>query len=136
MRASLHETMESPRKTRSHPMRHAIPVNVGHNAKHATSPMYTLDVFLLSGPMTDKFVKKNPVVSRGIQMRGDQTLLDLHRAIFGAFGRWEEHMFEFQFGKGPMDPNAPRYVLPSAFNEDIGEGNPPVGRVDQTTLES
>jgi len=117
-------------------MPRAIPVKVGHNAKRATSPIYTLDVFLLSGPLTDKFVKKNPVVSRRIQMRGDQTLLDLHRAIFDAFGRWEEHMFEFQFGKGPMDPNAPRYVLPSAFKEDIGEGNPPVGTVDQTTLDS
>jgi hypothetical protein len=78
-----------------------------------TVPVYTLDVFLLGGPMTNKFVKKNPVVSRTIQLRGDQTLLDLHHAIFEAFGRWEEHMFEFQFGKGPMDPDAPRYVLPS-----------------------
>jgi hypothetical protein len=69
-------------------------------------------------------------------MRGDQTLLDLHHAIFEAFGRWEEHMFEFQFGKGPMDPNAPRYVLPSAFKEDMGDRNPPAGRVDQTTLDS
>jgi hypothetical protein len=39
-------------------------------------------------------------------MRGDQTLEDLHHAIFDAFGRWEQHMYEFQFGKGPMDPKA------------------------------
>jgi hypothetical protein len=98
--------------------------------------VYTLDVFLLSGPITEKFAKKNPVVSRTIQMRGDQTLLDLHHAIFKAFGRWEEHMFEFQFGKGPMDPNGPRYVLPSAFEVDRGEKNPVAGRVDQTTLDA
>jgi hypothetical protein len=58
-------------KLRSHPMPRAIPVKVGHNAKHATSPMYTLDVFLISGPMTDKFVEKNPVVSRRIQMQSE-----------------------------------------------------------------
>src|SRR6516162_11191506 len=76
---------------------------------------YTLEVFLLSGPVTEKFAKRNPVVSRTIQIRGDQTLEDLHHALFDAFGRWEEHLYEFQFGKGPMDPKGPRYVLPSAL---------------------
>ena len=28
--------------------------------------LYTLEVFLLSGPVTEKFAKKNPVVSRTI----------------------------------------------------------------------
>src|SRR5438132_3383173 len=98
--------------------------------------LYTLEVFLLSGPITEKFARKNPVVSRTIQIRGDQALEDLHHAIFDAFGRWEEHMYEFQFGKGPMDPKAPRYVLPSAFEGQGGEKNPPAGRVDQTTIES
>ncbi len=26
--------------------------------------LYTLEVFILSGPMTEKFVKQNPVISR------------------------------------------------------------------------
>src|SRR5215468_3106424 len=98
--------------------------------------LYTLEVFLLSGPITEKFAKKNPVVSRTIQMRGDQTLEALHHALFDAFGRWEEHMYEFQFGKGPMDPKGPRYVLPSAFAAKSGGDNPPAGRVDTTTLAS
>ena len=98
--------------------------------------LYTLEVFLLSGPLIKKFVKKNPKVSRTIQIRGDQTLEDLHRAIFDAFDRWDEHMYEFQFGKGPMDPEGSRYVLPSAFEVDIGEKNPPTGRVDQTRIDS
>jgi hypothetical protein len=76
--------------------------------------LYTLEVFIISGPVTEKFARKNPVVSRTIQMRGDQTLEDLHHAIFDAFDRFDEHLYEFQFGKGPMDPQAPRYVLPSA----------------------
>jgi hypothetical protein len=96
--------------------------------------LYTLEVFLFSGPVTEKFAKKNPVVSRTIQIRGDQTLEDLHYAIFDAFGRWEEHMYEFQFGKGPMDPKARRYVLPSAVAGLPGEDNPPGGRVDTTTI--
>ena len=38
-------------------------------------------------------------------IRGDQTLEDLHHAIFDALGREEEHMYEFQLGgTGPMDP--------------------------------
>ena len=45
-------------------------------------------------------------------------------------------MYEFQFGKGPMDPKAPRYVLPNAFNVDMGEKNQPAGSVDQTAIES
>jgi pRiA4b ORF-3-like protein len=98
--------------------------------------LYTLEVFLLSGPITAKFAKKNPVVARTIQIRGDQTLEDLHHAIFDAFGRWEEHMYEFQFGKGPMDPKAPRYGLPHAFEVERGEKNPPVGRVDQARIDS
>jgi hypothetical protein len=98
--------------------------------------LYTLEVFLLSGPITEKFARKNPVVSRTIQIRGDQTLEDLHHAIFDAFGRGEEHLYEFQFGKGPMDPKAPRYVLPSACEIEGGEDNPPTGRVDRTTIES
>ena len=64
-------------------------------------------------PVTEKFAKKNPEISRTIQIRGDQTLEDLHHAIFDAFDRGEEHMYEFQFGKRPMDPKGPRYVLPT-----------------------
>jgi hypothetical protein len=98
--------------------------------------LYTLEVFLISGPITEKFAKKNPMISRTIKIRGDQTLEDLHHAIFDAFGRWEHHMYEFQFGKGPMDPEAPRYVMPNPFEIDVGEENPPAGRVDQASMES
>src|SRR3954465_1749495 len=98
--------------------------------------LYTLEVFVLSGPIAEKFARKNPVVSRSIQIRGDQTLEDLHHAIFDAFGRRDEHMYEFRLGKGPMDPKAPRYVLPGAFETDLGGANPPADRVDQTSIES
>ena len=97
--------------------------------------LYTLEAFLISGPITEKFAKKNPVVSRTIQIRGDQTLEDLHHALFEAYGRWEEHMYEFQFGKRPMDPKGPRYVLGMSGEIDDG-GDPPAGFVAETTLDS
>jgi hypothetical protein len=100
-----------------------------------TVRLYELEVFLIGGPVTAKFAKRNRVVSRTILIRGDQTLADLHHAIFQAFGRWEEHLYEFQFGKGPMDPEGLRYVLASAFMVQSAEDRPPAGRVDLTTIE-
>jgi hypothetical protein len=108
----------------------------GHPARPGGARVYTLEVFLLNGPITESFAKKNRVVSRTILIRGDQTLEDLHDAIFDAFGRWDQHAYEFQFGKGPMDPEGRRYVLPSAFQFPIAGSKPPAGRVDQTRLDS
>jgi hypothetical protein len=71
--------------------------------------LYTLQVFLIDGPVGEEFAERE--LSRTIQIRGNQTLADLHRAIFDAFDREEEHMYEFQFGKGPHDPEGPRYTL-------------------------
>jgi hypothetical protein len=95
--------------------------------------VYTLDVSLLSGPITRAFAKKNRSVVRTIEIRGDQTLEDLHWALFDAFGRDDAHMYEFQFGKGPMDPKGPRYVMPEAGDDGVG---PPVaGYTDETTID-
>ena len=95
--------------------------------------LYTLDVSIMSGPMTESFLKKNKIVSRTLQIRGDQTLAELHRAIFDAFDREEEHMYEFQVGgEGPMDPQARRYVLPAGMRG----GDKPAGGVKDTTIES
>ena len=55
--------------------------------------LFTMDVFIIGGPMTGKFSKKNEVISRTIQIRGDQTLEDLHYASFGAFDREDEYMY-------------------------------------------
>ena len=98
--------------------------------------LYTLDVFIISGPITKSFAQKNRVISRTIQIRGDQTLEELHHAIFAAFDREEEHMYEFQVGgKGPMDPQARRYVLPVCDHELEPEGRP-AGDVEHTTIGS
>ena len=63
------------------------PVKPHEPADRGGVRLYTLEVFILSGPVSEKFVKKNPVMSRTIQVRGDQTLEDLHHAIFDAFDR-------------------------------------------------
>ena len=97
--------------------------------------LYALEVFIIGGPVTPKFAKKNPVVSRTIEIRGNQTLEDLHYAIFDAFARWDEHLYEFQFGKKPMDPKAARYVMPIDL-AGPDDDEPPAGRVDETTIDS
>jgi len=60
--------------------------------------VYTLEIFIIGGPVTRKFAKKNPVMSRTIEIQGEQTLEDLHYAIFEAFDREDNHMYEFQVG--------------------------------------
>jgi hypothetical protein len=84
--------------------------------------LFTLDVYIVEGPISEEFAKKNKVISRTIQIRGNQTLADLHNAIFDAFDRFDHHLYEFQVGgKGPMDPKAKRYT-PDEAMEDFMTG--------------
>jgi hypothetical protein len=105
-------------------------------AARATVRLHTLEVLLVSGPLPAAFARANPVVARTIQVGGDQTLADLHQAIFAAFGRDQEQMYEFQLGKGPADPEGRRYVLPGAQGMALEGTRPPAGRVTDTTLDS
>lgn len=97
---------------------------------------YTLEIRIIDGAMTETFAKQHPVVSRTIQIRGDQMLVQLHRAIFRAFDREEEHMYEFQFGKSPRDRSAAHYVLPVVLEDPMGWEDKPTGVVTRTTLGS
>jgi hypothetical protein len=55
-------------------------------------------------------------------------------AIFKAFDREEQHLYEFQVGgRGPQDPKAKCYGLPMAMKETFG-GTKPAGDVTQTRL--
>jgi hypothetical protein len=92
-----------------------------------------LEVFIIGGPITERFTKRNPVISRMIKIRGDQTLADLHLTIFDVFDRWEQHMYEFQFGKGLNDPKSKRYVSPEAF---AARDRNVAGSVADTTIDS
>lgn len=92
-------------------------------ANQTEKRLYTLEVCLLSGPVTKALARRNKVVSHTIQIRGDQTFADLHQAIFDAFDRYDEHMYEFQFGNGPHDPKGKRHVLPMALRNPFGWGS-------------
>jgi hypothetical protein len=99
----------------------------------ALQALYVLEVSLIGGPVTDKFLKKNPEVSRTIEIRGDQTLADLHDAIFAAYDREDAHMYEFQVkGQGPHDPDADRYGLAVAVQTNLDD--PLTGDVAETSI--
>jgi hypothetical protein len=106
-----------------------IPYIPGDRPKAVTpsSPdaLYVLDVFLVSRPVSDQFIAKNPEISRTIEIKGSNTLEDLHNIIFEAFDREEAHMYEFQVGgRGPQDPSARRYGLKQVFSDSLFEDEP------------
>jgi hypothetical protein len=108
---------------------------LGHDP--GSERIYEREVCLLSGPITEQFAKKNRAVSRTIQIRGDQTLEDLHYGLLDAFDREDQHMYEFQVGgKGPLDPKARRYVLPGAFENPMPGTPRAAGDVTHTAVGS
>jgi DNA-binding Lrp family transcriptional regulator len=96
--------------------------------KQSPANLYILSVYLRSGPVSDQFGGKT--VLRIIEIRGDQTLEQLHEAIFEAYDRWDEHLYEFQFGKRPFDPAGPNYGIP-----DQGAGTKQTGNARTTKLD-
>ena len=87
----------------------------------ALKRVYTLDVTLVGGPMEDY---DDQEILRRIDILGRQTLHDLHEAIFDAFERWEEHLYEFNLGPGPRD-RAQIYSYTGGWEaEDEAAGDP------------
>lgn len=98
--------------------------------------IYALDVYLLSGPISERFARKNRVILRSIQICGDQSLEELHRVIFKAFDRKDEHLYEFQVGgRGPMDPKARRYTR-AEVGDAPSSGSKPAEDARRTTIGS
>lgn len=94
--------------------------------------VYRLEVSLVSGLVSKAFVEKNPQVQRTIEIRGDQTLEDLHFAIFDAYDREDEHLYEFTIF-GPSKRQVRRFL------QDFGESYVPEdveGFVESFTLHS
>lgn len=91
-----------------------------------------LCVELLSG--AHFHAQKSAPVRRVIDIRSDQTLDDLHQAIFDAFDRWEEHLYHFCFGsKRPYDGKGELYGI--ELDEETIFG-PPVHDATTKTLGS
>jgi Plasmid pRiA4b ORF-3-like protein/LexA DNA binding domain len=100
-------------------------------AAHPTS-LYVVSVYLVSGPISKKFA--NNALSRQIEIRGDQTLEQLHNAIFKAYDRWDEHLYEFQLGKRPFDPHGPNYGTPDPPGTRNPDGNARTTKLDDLNL--
>jgi hypothetical protein len=110
------------------------PRRVGASPRATPENVYVVSVYLLSGPTGKEFANKE--ISRVIEIRGDQTLQELHDAIFRAYDRSDEHLYEFQFGKRPFDPAGPTYGVESSedgMNED-GGGDARTARLDDLDL--
>lgn len=109
-----------------------------HQSRKAVTPasppanLYVLAVFLVGGPMSEKFTDKE--ISRVIEIRGDQTLEQLHEAIFQAFDRMDHHLYEFQFGRRPFDPNGPNYGISNPKEKQKGYGDARKSMLDELEL--
>jgi tetratricopeptide (TPR) repeat protein len=77
-----------------------VPKKPSKSAGKAGPHLYTLEVLLTDGPMGDEFAEANPTISRTMQVRGDQTLDDLHGAINDAFNRDDDHLYGFFLPEG------------------------------------
>jgi hypothetical protein len=116
------------------PAEAASPSAAAPRATLAAPPanLYVLSVFLAGGPVSEKFANK--VISRVIEIRGDQTLEQLHNAIFQAYDRWDQHLYEFQLGKRPFDPDGPNYGIPDGTSGKKGPGDARTTKLDDLGL--
>jgi len=73
------------------------------NQKENTATIYTFKVNL----------KDTPGIWRKIEIKGDQTLHQLHKAIFKAFDRFDEHLYAFFLSNKPWDSST-EYGLPDS----------------------
>ncbi len=94
--------------------------------------LYVLSVSLMSGPVSKNFANKE--ISRVIEIRGDQTLEQLHHAIFEAYDRYETHMYQFQFGKRPFDPDGRTTGIAHAKPAEKGDGDARATKLDDLDL--
>jgi len=94
--------------------------------------LYVLWVLLRRGPISDKFTKKE--ISRTIEIRGDQTLEQLHNTIFQAYDRHDQHLYEFQFGKRPYDPDGPNYGVGGGASGTKQAGDARMTKLDDLGL--
>ena len=86
----------------------------------ATAEIYTFKVSL----------KESPEVWRMIEIRGDQTLHHLHKAIFKAFDRYDEHLYVFFMSNKPWDA-ASEYSVP---HPESNAKNAKRARIDSLAL--
>jgi hypothetical protein len=97
-----------------------------------TARVYTLKVYLQDGPISEAYAGRE--ISRQIDILGHQTLHDLHQAIFQAFERWEEHLYEFNLGEGPQDRSQVYFYQGGWDADDDDTGDPEATTIDDLDL--
>ncbi len=100
--------------------------------------VYTLRVYLVSGPYGEESVGQE--IFRTLKVRGDQTLEDLHSAIFRSYEREHDRYYEFCLGMDPNDPEGVRFTCGEAvakygLNGPVKSGEK-VGLAPLVTIES
>ena len=85
-----------------------IPFPIERRVPSYQPKAYTLRVYLVRGPYGKELEGKE--IFRTLQIRGDQTLEDLHYAILYSFEREKDNDYEFCTGKDPYDRSGVRYV--------------------------
>jgi len=75
-------------------------------------------------------LKESPEVWRKIEIEGSQTLHNLHKAIFKAYERYDEHLYAFFLSNKPWD-NSSEYGLP---NPESSARNAKRARIDSLGL--
>ena len=105
------------------------------NPDPKTAQVYTFGVYLVGGPIDDHHDDQE--ISRQIDVLGHQTLHDLHQAIFEAFDREEDHLYEFNLGESPQDQSQLYFFQgPWGLDDDNDEtGDPTATTIDELGLE-
>lgn len=117
---------KSPSHMKEQPSREAV------NPASPPANLYVLAVYLMGGPTSEKFTNKE--IRRVIEIRGDQTLEQLHQAIFQAYDRWDQHLYEFQFGRRPFDPDGSNYGISNPKKKRKGYGDAHKTKLDNLEL--
>lgn len=98
------------------------------NKKEKSDQLYTLKAILIQGLVTEKFYDESPVVSRTIEIKGSQTLMKLHYAIFDSVEFDDEHMYAFEIGgRKPYSKTATRYAIQPPGGRMMGWGGGRLG---------
>ncbi len=79
---------------------------------------HTLRVYLVRGPYGREL--EGQEIFRTLQLRGNQTLEDLHYAILHSFDRNTDQPYEFYTGGDPYDRSGTRYSCPSSTRAEKG----------------
>ncbi len=75
-----------------------------------------MNIYRLRVELTQVPYEDGEAAWRVIGIRGNQTLDQLHRAIFKAFNRWEEHLYTFFMSKDRRDASE-EYASPFSFED-------------------